>query len=221
MDKKVVKVYGMPRTCTNVLEVHLAHNYDVIVLVHTPEWKHWYRQHDGRYSGELDPESVQLNGIKELTTDKINYILCTKHPYQWLVSFFHAFKENESRSFSEFIRGYSYHYKDVMSIEENPIVLFNKLNSHWLHVDNNLPIVQQEMWTNLAIPIMKDIQNRFGLKKSGQMAVDVTHMAAGLMRYNKPYHPQQINIEDDDLKYINDTIDETIVSKLGYKLTTI
>lgn len=222
MFDKYIKMCGLPRTCTNIVEVNLRENFDVCVLINSPFWKHYYHGNENFswkniYIKDVDEETMQLNVVQHIEADDIEPLTCVKNPYTWLVSFFIAFGENEV-SFSNFIRGYSKHYKEKINKEINPVKLYGELNRHFLSISKTF--VRQEDWTMYPILEMKRLKKIFSLKQNDAMlGVCRTHMAAGLIRYNKQYEPPAaLNIIDEDIEYINQNIDRELVINLGYNL---
>ena len=79
-----IKIFGLPRSCTNFTTVLLRDNFRCKILDNFPCWKHGYNTFVGR---EIKNEEVSTNDLK--------FVICTKNPVDWLWSLF-CF-ENETK----------------------------------------------------------------------------------------------------------------------------
>ena len=121
---EVVKLFGLPRTCTNVVRRMLWDNFEDDILANQGCWKH------GENTIKERRLCIEKLGIH---TDCLKYIICTKSPYSWLFSLWDfenkstsKDKNNEpikssKKTFEEFLYGKTIHYN------ENPIKIYNRL----------------------------------------------------------------------------------------------
>lgn len=222
--EKYFKIMGLPRTCTNIVEVNLVHNFNICILVHTPYWKHYYHGNENdrngwqhNYKGKVDEETMKLNMVETVNTNYISTILCTKHPYRWLLSFYRAFGESH-QSFDNFIGGYSKHYKEKTGKNVNPIELYNDLHAHFLTFYPY--IIKQEDWAISPIMELQRFQRFYKLPLAyNELQIQNNHMAAGLIKYRKQYEPDITStMEYRQMDYINKHINVGIVKSFGYNL---
>lgn len=219
---KHIKFFGLPRTCTNVVQVAIKRNFKHVgVLIHTPDWKHAYKSGD-TYYGRLDDETFQLNTdlTRQLSIENPYYIICVKHPYAWLTSFHRSFGENQKHPrLLDFMSNNSSHYAEY-GIDITPIEAFNTFVEHWLAECTPRVIVQQEMWAADQIAVLRKIRNDFDLEmKRPRLETIQKHFYAGLTHGQHEWKPNVPYIEEDEIEYINSNINHDLVSRLGYTLS--
>ena len=203
----VIKVFGLPRSCTNITEVLLRTNFKVRVINNFPCWKHGENTHEGR---SIHDEQRNIH------TDELKFIICKKHPFDWLWSMYTFEKRKETPS--EFIRIEGFrHYK-----KSNPIDIFNKLMKHWLtmYKDSSILIsVKQEDLAAGQILILEKIRDNFDLIMKGEELIEVNkRINPGRKTDQKAYTPKKVDFSEKDLEYIVDRLNKKTVKLAGYEL---
>ena len=93
-----VKQYGIQRSCTNFVKILLENNLeDTVVLTNVLGWKHGPHKEKVDWNGkdwdagqnmENYVSTEDLERIKEeYEAERIQYIVCLKDPYAWLLSY--------------------------------------------------------------------------------------------------------------------------------------
>lgn len=202
----VIKVFGLPRSCTNITEVLLRTNFEVTVINNFPCWKHGKNTHEGR---SLQDEK------RNIYTDELKFVICKKHPFDWLWSMYTFEKRKESPS--EFIQCKGFrHYK-----KHNPIDIFNELTKHWLTMYDDKSIMvsvkQEDLITN-QILAMEEMRDNLGLAMKGEELVEIKKRINPKRKFSSdPYEPKKIGFSKKDLRYIIDRLDMKAVELAGYK----
>lgn len=149
---KTIKLFGLPRSCTNLTTVLLRSNFKCGILDNYPCWKHGFNYYKER---TLKNKKMEINDLK--------FVVCTKNPLDWLWSLF-CF-ENETKleikkTKEEFLKNNSWHYKNM-----NPIEAYNILNFHWLTMtsrDNIFQFKFEDLQEN-QIKTLENIKQHFNL----------------------------------------------------------
>lgn len=221
----VIKMFGLPRTCTNVVEVMLTENFDnVRVLTNTPCWKHEENQHPGRRLTEAE------HGV---ATDSLRFVVCTKHPHQWLMSLYEYEERKRARErkkglirklknrplgFDQFLARGSMHYPD-----ETPVDSFNRLNRSWLTMHSEPDVLQVVRYEDLRehqIEIMERLEQAFGLSRSAEQLKVIekridpnTKVRDEVFVFERRGH-----FTNDLVQAVNRQLDADLIQKLDYSL---
>lgn len=159
---KIIKIFGLPRSCTNLTTVALRTNLKCIVLDNYPCWKHGFNDHRGRSLKNKDYE-----------TNDLKFVICTKNPLDWLWSLFcfeNETKLKNKKTKEQFLNNFSWHYKNM-----TPIEAYNKLNFHWLKMCATKHIYQMKI-ENLEknqINEIQKIQKYFNLEAKNESFFEV------------------------------------------------
>jgi hypothetical protein len=156
-----IKIFGLPRTCTNVAEILIKTNFECKVYNNFPCWKHGPNTIKGRSIHEINEKGNKVD------IDNLKFVICTKHPYNWLWSLWNFEKQKphfRKRNLDQFLNDECcFHYRD-----ENPIKVFNKLTHHWLTMQTDPKIIQQiksEDMINKQEEVCQKLMNSLNLKK--------------------------------------------------------
>ena len=213
----VIKIFGLPRSCTNITEAVLKTNFKVRVLTNFPCWKHGRNTHQGL---SLHDEKRKIH------TDELKYVICSKHPYDWLFSLFN-FENNSKRqknTIDEFIRQSCWHYRndDRGPKSGNPIDAYNELSKQWFSEHTDPTILQHVKHQDLLldqIEVAKRLEENFGLIRKVKDLVPVANrINPGLKNSKQAFKVQKHNFSKKTIKYINNKLDKEVVNLLGYTL---
>jgi hypothetical protein len=204
----IIKVFGLPRSCTNITEVLLQFNFKVFILNNFPCWKHEANNYEGRSIHDID---------RNIDTDDLRFIVCTKNPYDWLCSFWAYEVTKIKKTFDEFLITNSWHYKN-----EKPIETFNRLTKHWLTMYSEGNVVQQVKHEDLLedqVEVMKKIETAFQLTRKREMIGAIPHkIDPGRKKRNNKFKKRICTLTSKQIQTINKQLDEEVVELAGYKL---
>jgi FkbM family methyltransferase len=214
-----IKIFGLQRTGTNLMQALLTRNFHVKYLQEGPTgWKH-------------GPPSRVCFAYKGIPT---RFLLCIKNPYAWLVSCYRyfcraggadltipkQFVADPRMSFEEFVRRRTYEFP-------NPVHRWNFMNRCWLATlpAEHTIIVRQEnqLTTELQVQMLEEIEQKFGFRRQGaelagtEEQIDVNTMVRGqvdrdryvLRKYMADYTPALL----DD---VNEMLDWDLMGIFGY-----
>ena len=217
MEKKmrVVKVFGLPRTCTNAVEVLIRRNFKVRVLNNFPCWKHGKNTISGR--------SIHK---KDIDTDDLTFVVCTKNPYDWLNSLFkfeNDTKLRRGKTLLEFLTKPSWHYKDVNWLKDKtPIGAFNILTKHWLSINkspNVLQQIQNEQMLSDQMEILNRLEKAFGWERKNKKLQPLkARIAPGLKDTGKHFVFSENTFKRKEIYLINQRLDKNTLALAGYKI---
>lgn len=208
---KGIKIFGLPRSCTNLTTVLLRTNFLCPVFDNYPCWKH----------GTNCIENRSFSYEKKEITD-LRYVICTKHPYDWLWSLF-CF-ENETkikfkRNPAHFLTQNSWHYKDM-----TPIQAFNKLNKHWLTISGNKEVIQQIKYEDLIdnqLNILNKIQKNFDLKIKKESLEEIKNKVAPKGKILKEgFKSRESQWSKKEISFINKKLDKDVLALCGYGISS-
>lgn len=211
----VIKIFGLPRSCTNVTEVLLVKNFKVRVLTNFPCWKHGHNTYKSRKLNDKEKRAV---------TDHLEYVVCTKNPYLWLVSILdfendHLADQKKHRDLLDYITGNTcYHYPD-----NNPIAMFNELNAHWLSIAKDVFRVDAEQLSSerVQLQMLQIVQKKFDLQlKLEQLEPQASRVGPSIKiekqkfkkrDYLSRYTPKM-------LREVASRLDSKLMKQMGYKV---
>jgi len=209
---KTIKIFGLPRSCTNVTEVAIKANFKTRILTNFPDWKHGKNTMEGR--SLVDKE-------RRINTDDLVFVVCTKSPYSWFISitnFENRTKRKKHLSLEESIKGsFMFHYKD-----KNPIEMYNTMNSHWMTMFDNPYAMQQVKAEDMANDQPKVL---IRLQKNFKLANRKKTISPILKRVNPSAKVGGREFVEKDpaklynkelLKYINKRLDPEVMDLMGY-----
>lgn len=208
----IIKIYGLPRTCTNLTEVLIKKNFKCRVLNNHPDWKHGFSTITGI---ELRTDKVRTNDLK--------FVICTKHPHNWLWSLF-TFENkrwDKHRASMDFLKKVAWHYRKM---DMNAIEAFNKLTKHWLELSNNpktLQVVKQEDLINDKdqTNFCRRLESSFSLKKKIQKFEPIKKIIRpGTKTSSEEYKTKTHGFNKKEINYINSKLDKNVVEMAGYKI---
>lgn len=211
---RAVKIFGLPRTCTNLAAVLLRKNYNATVYANELGWKHG--------------PNVLWCGDK-VEGERLVYLLCTRHPYAWLVSAYRFEKGSgfQHRSFNDFVLGTSQVYPG-----QNPVEVYNVLNRIWFHMSNSRDQVCHLRSESLQ-------RNQRGSIRQVGKALRLASNDGDFQPVQKRIGPdeavrqhdfdpswyrrkQYLEFFDDRLmRDVNERLDRDLIGDLGYKLSSV
>jgi len=204
-----VKVYGERNSGTIYLEWLLVKNLEVGVLDdYIFGWKH-----------RVAPGKEE---IEEMIKGNVPYICLVKNPYSWLLSMHKRPYHHESLrkvSFTEFLK---YSYGDY----RNPIVMWNKKNRSYVEMGNysdNHIVVKYEDLLKDPKQQLTLLSEKFGFQKPGLFKnihnLLTNSHGVNKRRFHADYYIKEAwrkKLNNDHIKYINQFLDEDLLSILGY-----
>jgi len=198
-----IKIFGLPRTCTNITEIIIKRNFVVKVLVNEICNKHA----QNHYADLLPTEDLKKTG----------FILCCKHPYQWIISAFMCCKEKIS--IRKFITDPPVMAADPFWKEGSTIIeIYNKINKQWMDsfVGHKFFVVKQENYQNQH-KLITNLASTFNIKNSKIKKIINKASTCGKMS-KKLYKPRIETLDGVNKKIVNQQIDLETLSRLGYSL---
>lgn len=165
---KYIKIWGEKRTCTNIAQWVINNNFkDVEVLVNELGWKHkpinevnWKMRNWKSPQGFGKPivTKKQLEVLCQLyKNNEIFYILCSKDPIAWYVSFCRYMKV------------------EMFPINKNYIDRFNDKYSQWINQFKENPdnwfLFRHESCLGDFPSMMKQIQEKFDLVNKNKLYI--------------------------------------------------
>lgn len=231
--QKTIKLYGLPRSGTNLYEFMLRHNFNVKCLTLKYGWKH-----------------AEIKGMVP------NPTVIVKNPYAWFVSLFHyATKDNlkrikrfhlpENITFREFLkRPYVWDSPDsigpksikVFQKSDTPIHHWNNMNRSWFEncmlaityedlmfdTENTLDIISKKFHINRTsseiVWPLKELHPGDGLEKNNAPAS--RNQSYSKVQY---YKDQQYFkwYDREMIDYINELLDRELMNKFRYNFFSL
>jgi len=242
-----IKLYGVPRSCTNLVKLLLHDNFsNVTVLSNVLGWKHGNHPESVDWSGKdwdliNNPNGVssldfvteeELNSIKKIYEDKqMNYVICLKDPYSWLVSYskYQARESIISRSILSF--------KGINRKKLTEYVsLWNARHRNWTELlknNSNSTMIRYEDILKKPDSTLQELSDFFNLEKINHVVMPEFALSRNPEEVGKlPKHEDKIfnktdyylnkeylkYFKKDDLKLIAKNIDGDLVSYFGYEI---
>ena len=210
--KSEIKIYGLPRTCTNLLARLIRMNFSAHVCKSAElGWKH-------------GPNLLREGDV--INNKQIQYVLCARHPYAWLFSCFRFDKSaNKNRiAFSDFVRGGCKVYGGL-----NPIDCFNFLMRIWLGISSRsdvLQVVRSEDLQSNQLSTLEQLENSLHLsRRDCKLKNETLRIGPDEAVRDKPFdmnwYEARLYMKHYDIRlfeYVNRHVDQEILSKIGYQL---
>lgn len=214
MTRRYIKIFGLPRTCTNLAEVLLRENFrDVFLLTNFPCWKH----------GKSTIQGTSIHGVlhgERIDCDEVRFVVCLKNPYNWLRSFnnFEAPRRERPLTDLEFLASASsFHYKDL-----NPVDTWCEMNRHWLSmVDDRsaMQVIRHEDLLRSQAGFAERVQAAFHLERASEQFVEIRNQVRPYAKVaEQAYLPKPHGFSSAAIDYINARLDREFVEALGYDL---
>lgn len=203
---KAIKIFGLPRSCTNLTTVLLRSNFKCIVLDNNPCWKHGFNTHQGR---TIKIENFETNDLK--------FVVCTKHPLEWLWSLFcfeNETKLKKKKTKEEFLKNNSWHYKEM-----TPIEAYNKLNLHWLKMSapKNIYQIKSEDLQKNQIQELKKIKKYFDLELKNETFLRIQNkVSPGCKMSDEKFKKRIYDWTNAEKNFIYKKIDKKTLELCGY-----
>ena len=209
---KAIKIFGLPRSCTNLVTILLRTNFKCIVLDNFPCWKHGFNTY----------ENEELHYQDKVISD-LRFVVCLKHPMDWLWSLYNF--ENKTkikfgRNKGHFLTQVSWHYKNLGL---NPLEAYNVMNSHWLTISKNPSILQKIKFEEVdknQIEVLQRIQSKFELEKKHEEFKTIKEVVAPSGKIEEKKFKQKVpNWSIKETEYIEKTIDKKVLKLCGYSFS--
>lgn len=206
-----IKIYGMPRTCTNLVTHLLRQNFHAEVFANRLGWKHGpnlYREGDSIHGRPLQ------------------FVICVRHPYSWLTSFYRFEVQGRGLtcSFPDFVRGTCKTYRG-----RNPIERYNLLVRMWqgLAVNPNCAqIIRSETLQSNQPSTLQELASQLSLKqKRPQLQSERRRIGPDEQIRRREFdasyyqdHRYLTHYDSELLGYVNDRVDQDLIAGLQYRL---
>jgi hypothetical protein len=215
----VVKLFGLPRTCTNVMEVALRTNFkNLVIWTNFPCWKHGKNTHKGRVI-----KRAKQRHHPAIDTDDLKFIVCTKNPYDWLVSLynFEVTSKQQDKSFDDFLRSPTWHYRNEKN-HSDPISKFNTLTHHWLTMFDDPSAIQQvksEDMRKNQVALLTQLEKAFGLtRQRADLSPVEKRIAPGAKMTKENFKKKEMNFSKKQIAFINSRLDRKTLKVAKYRL---
>ncbi|TWT91909.1 alpha-mannosyltransferase [Neorhodopirellula pilleata] len=206
-----VKIYGLPRSCTNLISHLLRLNFATDVLQNQLGWKH---------GPNLWCQGDQIHG------NPLKFVICVRHPYSWLASFYRFEKQGRRTqcSFADFVLGSSRTYQG-----RNPIDRYNLLVRMWLGMAIDpvfAQVVRSETIQEDQFAVLRTLERQLKLTRLNPELVD-EKLRVGPDEQIRDrtfdlnyYQSQRFLSQYDDalLAQVNDRLDRDLLGSLQYRL---
>jgi hypothetical protein len=209
-------IFGLQRTGTNLARLSLVRNFAVKFAPRAPEWKH----------------GPALNTARTVDGRQINFILCVKNPYAWIVSCYRYFQRhhrsdgtvalqflaNPAMSFETFVTSPTYEFK-------SPVHRWNEMYFHWMAVlpRDRTHIVRHEDQLTDPLRVLRDIQAKFRLvPKQMPLVTEDRHVGVGMRLGHSMDFGYYANHEYMDAftpmlaEFVDKTLDWNLMSHFDY-----
>jgi len=213
----VVKLFGLPRTCTNVIEVALKTNFkNLVIWTNFPCWKHGENTHVGR---TIKREKHRQHPAVD--TDDLKFIVCTKNPYDWLVSLynFEVISKRQKKSFDDFLRTPTWHYRNENE-NNDAITKFNTLTYHWLTMFDDSSALQQvksEDMRKNQVALLTRLEKAFGLtRQRADLAPVIKRIAPGAKITKEKFKKKEMDFSKKQMEFINSRLDRKTMKIAKY-----
>lgn len=206
-----IKIYGLPRTCTNLAESIIKTNFtDVFVLTNLPDWKHGRKTFEGK---------SYHNEEKDIHTDDLKFVICLKDPYEWLWSLYIFENSTKSkRTIEGFLNHPAWHYKDL---QWTAMDAFNNLISHWLSLPEDKVTTKQEDLRSAEgqFAFCENLKHHFKLiPLSDKWTPVLKEINPNLKTSDHEYVPNVVQFKPSHIKLIKNKLDIEVVRMAGYGL---
>lgn len=215
------KLFGLQRTCTNLVRYALIRNFHVASLERGMEWKHGFIK--------------KVDTLKR-NDEPVRVVVCVRNPYAWLSSCYRYFcrcKETDGTVCRRFHRGQTFvafvvspHYR-----WRTPIDRWNELNAHWLQWVNAHPqqgiVVRSEdlMGRNAQAGQLRRIGDHFRLRQRGDELLTYDRRVTETFSLVKEkmafdYYLQEQYWKDysaELAEFVNGRLDWALMARLGYQ----
>ena len=227
MDAEIpFKVFGLQRTCTNLMVHLLKLNFLVQPTEAGGHWKHGPAR---GFPWEFEGHAVRL-------------VICVKDPLAWLDSFYrwcrrnaradgefsdpglHASKFDKTYDFAQFLHSPCYD-------QPTPMDRWNQLNRHWLELSGDDRLVQVVRAEDVYAPAgqrrtLRRIEREFGLSRRCRLLhVEPRRVAVSQRVTDKPMNPeyfqQHVYLQSytaDLLDFLSRRVDHDLMARLNYRL---
>ncbi len=206
-----VKIYGLPRTCTNLVTHLIRQNFHARVFANQLGWKH---------GPNLWREGDQIAGCP------LKFVICVRHPYSWLVSFYRFETEGHglTTDFSAFVRGNCNTYQN-----RNPIDRYNLLVRMWLGLAVSpecAQVVRAESIQADQIATLQTLERQLSFRRRHSQLQDERHQVGPdeqirRRNFDADYYQSQRFLAHYDprlLSFVNERIDQDLMNTLQYRI---
>lgn len=211
----IIKVFGLPRTCTNVFEVAMQRNFDCKVLTNFPCGKH-YTFCEAEFGRNADRFTLHSEA-RGIYSDDVKIVLCTKEPRHWLSSFHDYDKRSFPRhgiAVDKWIQGKSGFYSEL------PCESYNRLHDDWLQISDNpnvFQIVRQEDMTATQVTRLEQLEQQFGLTRRNRRVLPVRETVRQSAKVrDKKFSNRGNTLPQSILPFVYQSLNPYIVANLGY-----
>jgi len=202
---KAIKIFGLPRSCTNLCEHFLKLNLKASIITNYPCWKH------GRNS--YFDKSIKLeNG--HLCKD-LKFVICSKKPIDWLWSLYQFEKKSKKqvKTIEEFLTLPAWHYPEM-----NPIQAYNSLMKHWFDMfedESKLQVFKFEDFINSPNELIVNFSKQLDIELlSEEIKVPEERINPGLKVTDDFFVKNVCLFSNEQIKFINEQIDQELYNKI-------
>lgn len=204
---KNVKVFGLPRSCTNLTEYLLKKFFEVEVFTNAPcGWKH----------GFLDKYCAQKTGL--------SYIVCVKRPVDWLWSLYLFENPKRSKTPYEFLVNPSKTYlqSPLRARCFRPLQAFNEIVPNWISLLNNTlhktALVHHEDLLYNIEDAFSEVKKMFCQKEGTSLKLPEKQILPCCQKSQFPWKRKKHEFNKKEVAYIKNNISHDLVYKLGYSV---
>ncbi|MHA1949706.1 MAG: hypothetical protein ACW99G_06920 [Candidatus Thorarchaeota archaeon] len=225
MSDNILKIFGLPRTCTNVTEVLIVSNFICRLYNNFPCWKHGDNTIKGRVLHTVDGKG------KEVKTDNLKYIVSTKNPYDWLwslYSFENRTKLKNKKTIDDFLELPSWHYSSKLAHNgkwkkdiSNPIDVFNYLTKQWLTMcpEGTIQVKHEDIISEEGqLLVLNNIENKFNLEKKQEDFITRPKRIDPARKITKnEFKKLESQFTKKHISIINKRLDDEVMKLSGYE----
>ena len=212
---KAIKIFGLPRTCTNVTEFCICSNFKCLLLNNYPCWKHGRNSLKGRSITDVK---------KKICIDDLKFVICTKNPYDWLHSLydFESRTRGNKKPFDKFLNTPCWHYKNENRVKSSglPIDVYNELTLHWLKMYNDQTILQQVKFEDMIgdqIQVLTRLKTNFEIEEKDKLLAVETRINPARKNSQKKFKPNFGKFNKKQIQRINNQLDKKAMKIAGYE----
>lgn len=209
---EVIKIFGLPRTCTNLVELLLKRHITARVMgANYPCWKH----------GEnLYPRPDIHNDLLGINVKQIRFVICLKNPLDWLWSLytFQGHTKIHYDSFSKFLR--EFHLYEGC---DGPIEAHNFLVRHWLTMpqagtEDSIIKINQELMISPRgqQTFLERVASTFGTGSVSGFIPVVKAVQSNMTEGPVVYKQKKLRCSQADRQYILEHLDKDVTRMAGY-----
>lgn len=201
---EAIKIFGLPRSGTNVAEFLFRKHFKLPVLVNTPCWKHGANTWDGE-------PFENTNGKIE----KLHYVICVRDPIRWLWSLyqFEIESKRQHKTPIEFLSQPAWHYREN---QLSPCDAFNILIKNWLESCPGHILVKQKESQHEPSKMIQRVANNFDLEIQGRVTPVEKRIHPGCVVKNDLFKNRNVNFDLESLTHINESLNKELVKKIGF-----